>query len=365
MRKNYIDNLRWIAILLLIPYHAAMAWNVWNEPNYIYFNGNKVISSIIVFLSPYFMPLLFLLAGISTSFALKKRTVKEYVLERVKKLFIPFLFCTLLFMPIMTYIADKFNFGYEGNLFTHYSVFFTRFTDLTGADGGFSLGQFWFILYLFVISILALGIIVLLKKRTPKFKKDTSLWFICVLGLPLPLLSELLSIGGKSLAEYTYIFLVGYYIFSNDRIINKIEKFKWLFLFIGFCAATLNVYLFIWSDTSYPLVNTAVKFIGEWFMLIALLGIGKGCLNFNSKVTLYMSQRSFAFYILHFVWVVFFQYIFADILFDNIELLYIVPVILAYCATFLSCEICIRVPFLCSSMGIKPITNYTCKDRQI
>lgn len=363
MRKHYIDNLRWIAILLLIPYHAAMAWNVWNEPNYIFFNGNKIISSIIVFFSPYFMPLLFLLAGISTKFALQKRTIKKYISERVRKLLIPFVFGTLLLMPVMTYIADRFNFGYKGNLFTHYSVFFTRFTDLTGADGGFSLGQFWFILYLFVISILAVGIIVLLKKRTPKFKKDTSLWFICVLGLPLPLLSELLSIGGKSLVEYTYIFLVGYYIFSNDRIINKIEKFKWLFLFIGLCAATLNVYLFIWSDTSYPLVNTVVKFIAEWFMLIALLGIGKGYLSFNSKVTLYMSQRSFAFYILHFVWVVLFQYLLADILFDNIELLYIVPVILAYCATFLSCEICIRIPFLCSFMGIKPITNNTCKDR--
>lgn len=150
------------------------------------------------------MPLLFLLAGISTKFALQKRTIKKYISERVRKLLIPFVFGTLLLMPVMTYIADKFNFGYEGNLFTHYSVFFTKFTDLTGADGGFSLGQFWFILYLFVISILALGIILLLKKRTPKFKKDTSLWFICVLGLPLPLLSELLSIGGKSLVEYIY-----------------------------------------------------------------------------------------------------------------------------------------------------------------
>lgn len=357
MRKYYIDNLRWITILLLIPYHTAMAWNVWNESNYIFFSGNKVISSIIVFLSPYFMPLLFLLAGISTKFALQKRTIKKYISERVRKLLIPFVFGTLLLMPVMTYIADRFNFGYEGNLFTHYSVFFTKFTDLTGADGGFSVGQFWFILYLFVISILSLGIIALQKKVFPKHKRNIPLWLICILGLPLPLLSELLSIGGKSLVEYTYIFLVGYYVFSNDSIVNKIEKFKWFFLFIGLCAATLNVYLFIWSDTSYPLVNTAVKFIAEWFMLIALLGIGKKYLNSCSKISVYMSQRSFAFYILHFIWVVLFQYLFADILSDNIELLYIVPIILAYCTTFLSCEICIRITFLCSLMGLKCINQ--------
>ena len=34
--KHYIDNLRWITLLILIPYHTAMAWNVWGEPNYIY-----------------------------------------------------------------------------------------------------------------------------------------------------------------------------------------------------------------------------------------------------------------------------------------------------------------------------------------
>ena len=59
MRKYYVDNIRWIIILLLVPYHAAMAWNVWGEPNYICFESNKIISSIVVFFSPYFMPLMF------------------------------------------------------------------------------------------------------------------------------------------------------------------------------------------------------------------------------------------------------------------------------------------------------------------
>lgn len=129
MRKYYVDNLRWIVILLLVPYHAAMAWNVWGEPNYIYFESNQIISSIVVFFSPYFMPLMFFLAGISTRFALQKRTIGQYVLERTKKLLIPFIIGTVLIMPPMTYIADKFNYDYQGNLFRHYAVFFTHFTD--------------------------------------------------------------------------------------------------------------------------------------------------------------------------------------------------------------------------------------------
>ena len=198
-RKHYIDNLRWIILLILIPYHAAMAWNVWGEPNYIYFEGNRWISSILVFFSPYFMPLLFVLAGVSTKFALQKRTVKEYLMERVKRLLVPLLFGTIVLMPIMTYLADKFNCAYSGGFLQHYTIFFTKYTDLIGADGGFSLGQFWFLLYLLIISILGAGIIALLQRFIEKSEKRIPFWVVVLLGLPLPLLSELLSIGGKVL----------------------------------------------------------------------------------------------------------------------------------------------------------------------
>lgn len=352
MRKYYIDNLRWIMILLLIPYHAAMAWNVWKEPNYIYFEDNKIISSIIVFLSPYFMPVLFVLAGISTRYSLQKRTNKRYIFERIKKLLIPFISGTLFLMPVMTYIADKFNYAYNGNFFLHYNIFFTKFTDLTGSDGGFSVGQFWFILYLFIISLVAVIIITLQKRVIPKYEKCIPLWLIYVFGLPLPLLNRLLSTGGKSIAEYTYIFFVGYYIFSNDNIIIKIEKNKWLFLCTGLTATVLNVYMFIWSGKQYLLLNMAAKFISEWFMLIALIGLGKRYLDFSGKIVNYMAQISFAFYIFHFIWIVLFQYLIYGIYGNNTFYLYIIPVFLAYLATFVCCEICIRIPFLRFLTGI-------------
>lgn len=345
MRKYYIDNIRWIVILLLVPYHAAMAWNIWGEPNYIYFESNKIISSIVVFFSPYFMPLMFFIAGISTRFALQKRTIRQYILERTKKLLIPFVFGTMLIMPVMTYIADKFNYGYQGNLFRHYSVFFTHFTDLTGADGGFSVGQFWFILYLFLISLIAVGIILLQRKIMHSKDIDIPLALIILWGIPLPLFSGLLSIGGKSLTEYTYVFLVGYYIFSNDEVINKVEKYKWIFLCIGMTATVFNAYLFIWLDVPNTLLNMIVKYVSEWFMINALLGIGKRYLNFNGEVSKYMSKRSYTFYMFHFIWVVLFQYLLFNVCSNNIILLYVLPVLFAYGATLLCCEICNRVSF--------------------
>lgn len=308
---------------------------------------------MIVFFSPYFMPVLFILAGISTKFALQKRTGKEYLVERVKRLLVPFLFGTIALVPIMSYIGDKFNNSYNGSFFQHYVIFFTKYTDLTGADGGFSVGQFWFLLYLFIISAVSIGVLTLSKKIDFKFKKPIPFWLVFVLGLPLPLLSNCLSIGGKSLAEYTYIFLIGYFVFTDDKIINTAERNKWLLFAIGLAASIFNVYLFIWSNRDFALLNTIAKYISEWFMVIALIGLAKRYLNFNGKVSDYMRTRSFLFYFYHFVYVVLFQYLLYRIFADNTVVLSIGTMILSYFMTFICCEITIRIPFLCFLTGTK------------
>lgn len=343
MRKYYIDNLRWLTILLLIPYHAAMAWNVWGEPNYIYYEGSQVISSIVVFLSPYFMPLMFLIAGISARSALQKRTIGQYILERSRKLLVPFLAGTMLIMPLMTYIADRFNYGYQGGLLQHYTVFFTRFTDLTGSDGGFSVGQFWFLLYLFVMSLITAGIVSLQRKIIPGKDAGIPAALFFFWGLPLPFLSGLLSVGGKSFAEYTYIFFVGYYLFSKKEVADRAEQYKWISLCVGLMASICNVYLFIWLDSQHALPNMAAKYVSEWFMINSLFGIGKRYLDFRGKVSKYMSQRSYTFYIFHFIWLILFQYLLSDICGSNTVLLYVLPVLLAYGATLACCELCIMV----------------------
>ncbi len=352
-RKYYIDNLRWMMLLILIPYHTAMAWNVWGEPNYIFFEGNKLISSIVVFFSPYFMPVLFVLAGISMRLSLRSRTKREYMTERVKKLLIPFLFGVFALMPIMTYIADKFNYSYEEGFLRHYSIFFTKFTDLTGADGGFSVGQFWFLLYLFVISVAAIGILTLIERIIPEGERSAPLWGVVLLGLPLPIFSELLSVGGKSLAEYTYLFLTGYYVFSKDEIIDKTEKYKWLMFCIGISSAVVNVYLFVWSEKEYALLNTFMKYIAEWFMMIALTGLAKGYLNFTGKVSGYMAKRSFLFYTWHFIWVVLCEYVFCSVIGNNTMIIFTGTVLISYLLTFICCEISLRVPVICFLTGNK------------
>ena len=351
MRKHFIDNLRWGAVLMLIPYHAAQAFNTWGEPNYVSFEGSRAICSVIVFMSPWYMPLLFLLAGISTRYSLQKRSRSQYLTERLKRLGVPLVFGMLTFVPAMTYIAEKSRGTFEGGFFEHYSVFFTKLTDWTGADGGFSMGQFWFLLYLLVISSAAVGITTLQKKLTDRPAPVLPFPAVILLGAPLPLLSEVLSVGGKSLAEFLYIFLVGYYVFSDDRIIEKAAKYRFITLPAGIIAGIADVYLFVWTGTEYPALNTAAKFVCEWCMVLGLMGLGKKRLDLSNKFTAHMSSRSMSFFGYHFIWVVLFQYLMAGAFEGNTALLYFVPEAAAYAATFICCEITARLPVLGFLMG--------------
>lgn len=156
MRKDFIDNIRIICIMLLFPYHTCMIYNNWGEIFYVTGVPYKLPSYFVSIVYPWWMTLLFTIAGISSYYAFKKRTMKEYTKERVEKLLIPLLVGLVVILPLQSYIADIFHNGYSGGYFEHYKVFFTRYTYLTGQDGGFTPGHLWFMLYLFTISMIML-----------------------------------------------------------------------------------------------------------------------------------------------------------------------------------------------------------------
>ncbi len=91
MRKHYLDNLRIIMILLLFPVHTFMIWNNYGTKFYIWGGENKLLSSLIVLVNPWFMALLFVIAGMCAKYSLEKRSTKDFFKERIFKLLIPFI----------------------------------------------------------------------------------------------------------------------------------------------------------------------------------------------------------------------------------------------------------------------------------
>ena len=78
-RKYYIDNLRAFTILIVVIYHVFIIYNNWGEGFYIHGKTLLIPSIINEILKIWMMPLLFAVAGISSHFALEKRSTGEYV----------------------------------------------------------------------------------------------------------------------------------------------------------------------------------------------------------------------------------------------------------------------------------------------
>ncbi len=362
-RKHYIDNLRWLLILFLIPYHAAMAWNCWGEDNYIWFGANKILSSMIVFTSPWFMPLLFVLAGISTKYSLIHRSHTQFIHERVRKLFFPLIAGILTVVAFLAYLADIWHNAYTGSFFCHYSVFLTNISDMTGYDGYFTPGHLWFLLYLFIISLLAIPIIKIQRHFFPSLSFDKyKRYCLSLMQLLLLAATPVLNFGGKSLCADFCLFLLGYYILSEESILILLTKNRYIYMCIMLLCNLFNVYQFVWVGCHTEVLLTLCNVSASWFGILGILGAARYRFNHNTIITRYLSSRSFMIYIFHFGWLLTFQYVFRDISLP-ILLFFLIINFMTVITTLFTCELVRRMPILRFFFGAKSFVNVINTDK--
>ena len=295
-RKNYIDNLRNLTILLLFPVHTFMIWNDFGSRFYIWQGENKILSTLIVLVNPWFMPMLFILAGMSARYALDKRTNREFIAQRISKLLVPFVSGMVILVPFQTFYARKYFDNYDGSLFDNWKYFFTHLTDFSGYDGAFTPGHLWFILFLFLISIISLILFQFIpyEKALDRVEKMPA-FGVVLLFIPVWLMYYLGNFGGFSIGKNLALYLIGYYVLSNDSIMNKLEKnIGWLscLCVIGTIISAAMYYKFSYYGDLW------VNFIG-WISVLLLLVLGKKLLNERTGFTEYFNRASYPIYILH------------------------------------------------------------------
>ena len=91
MRKHWIDNLRWVTVLLVLLYHVIYFYNNKGVFGGVggFGNGPQYQDVLMYILYQWFMPLLFLLAGISSRYSLERHSAKEWFKSRTLKLLVP------------------------------------------------------------------------------------------------------------------------------------------------------------------------------------------------------------------------------------------------------------------------------------
>ncbi len=352
-RKYYIDNLRWITILLLFPFHAAQIWNGSDFNGfYIWESVNPWLHAFSSAISPWFMALLFVLAGMSTRYALQKRTPKAYVMERVKKVLVPLIAGVLLLCPIMTYYAERFFNGYTGSYWQQYILFFTKETDLTGYRGGFTPGHLWFLLFLFVISMVALLCIQGQKRFFPNWNVPRFSYLgLLLLVVPVGLMRYVGDIAGKSLGQFFILFLFGYALFTKNEIMETVKKYRFLSLGLWIVSGAGFVYTYCFTGLQ-EIFYGGLYLCFCWFGILALLGIGATSLTFHNKRSTYFTNASFALYIFHLPITILIGYSVMTMLQIGTALQFLLITIVSFIRTIAVYEIVRRIPGLRALFGI-------------
>lgn len=286
---------------MLFPFHASMCFLSGGYYGFYVYGGEiPALRYIDLAVYPWWMSLLFALAGASAFYALKKRTAAEYAKERVLRLLVPFVSGLLLWIPIQSFIADVFYNDYHGGFFRHYLVFFTKWTDLTGYDGGFTPGHLWFILLLFVFSLVFLPLNAWYAKRDKKPELSKVPVAVMIAG-GFALLSAgglVANIGGKGVLEFAICFLLGFFLLTDDNVLEKLKR-NWILL--GGLWLAMMIFRCVMhkvgveSELFWYLDFRAL----EWTGVLGAAAVGARFPDFRSGFTDYFSPACFPIYWLH------------------------------------------------------------------
>lgn len=317
-RLYYLDWLRVISVIILIFFHAAAVFYTGSLGEFYIRNdvSSREMIAFISFVHQWHMPLFFLLSGAATWFALGERTAFQYAVERFKRLFIPFVFGTLVLVPPQVYYRLLSNPNYHDSYFQFYPQFFNGIRP----RGNFEWGHLWFVVYLFTFSLLSLPLFLYLKEAGRSWLSKLAALVekpgaIFLLALPLAVVEGALRPhwpGFQNLYDdwanfflYLLYFIYGYVFCSDSRFEQAIERdFP---AALASAIACMSILFGLWETGVVPEQGYSLGYIlyqmlrgfNSWFWAIALLGLGRRYLNFHNKLLQYLNEASYPIYLLH------------------------------------------------------------------
>lgn len=347
MRKYYLDNMRWFIILLVLVFHVVSIFSSCKGLMSFNERGIPALDSIGYMIYPWFMSCMFVAAGVSTKYALEKRDRKTFVKERIRKLLIPLVSYTILIGPFASDLSFKVN-----NLDKQLSKLPTFVVGLIKIISG--MGPSWFLLQLFLISLVLLLVLKLDKKqKLMELGSKCKLPVLLLFYFPVLLSAQILYV------TYTYrnllyllMFLMGYYIFSHDNVIETLKKHAPVLLGAGIVLGVIQTYR-CWGTFYQGVVNDWVVMLYTWIMILAVFGCFSRFFDRQSKFTARMSGLSFGIYLFHYVPLIYIAYFLST----KCNLPYALNYILTFAGTLVSAVLLTvivrKIPGLNFMFGLK------------
>ena len=309
MRKHWIDNLRWVTVLLVLLYHVFYFYNNKGVIGGIggFGDGPQYQDIVMYILYPWFMPLLFILAGISARYALDRHSAKAWIKARTRKLLVPSTIGLFFFGFLIGWFNSQFA-AADGALdglpgLVKYIIWAVSGT-----------GPLWFIQDLWILSFLTL----LLRR----IDAGNRLYNACGKSglVALIMMGVLFWLGHQTLVKdpdpasaqgllnlykplfYAISLLMGYFVFAHDSVQERLGR-AWIPLMI--CAATAGTILTV---TTFGQDNTLPQYLGApmnniygWLMCLAMIALFRKKFDRTGRFASYMTRSSYGIYIVHYL----------------------------------------------------------------
>lgn len=353
MRKHYLDNIRWVTVMLVVVYHVFYLFNAAGVPGGIgSFSETQYQDVLLYFVYPWFMLLLFALAGISARLALEKKSLRAFVRGRTAKLLVPATLGLLVFQWLVGYINVRVGGGLEYMQGLPAPILYLIFV-VSG------IGPLWFAQMLWLFSLL-LALIRWLDKAD-------RLYALCGRAHPLVLAPMLLLIwGGAQLGNvpvltmyrfgiYGTAFFIGYFILSQEHIQAALQRVHIPLLAAALIMAVIFVLRRFGTDyTSGACLRAFFTNLYAWTAVLAVLGGFRAHADKVGPVSRYMSGASYGVYVLHYFFALVSCLALRDCTTLPTALIYILAVILSFIGSFACFELFRRIPFIrFAVLGIK------------
>ncbi len=309
VRRYDIDWIRVLVFDILIIYHVGMFFVPWDW----HIKNDEIVNWMrypMAFVNQWRLPILFVVSGMGTRFAMSFRSGKQYMSERFKRLFIPLVAGILLIIPPQIYIERLANGQFLGSYFEFYPHFFEGIYP----GGNFSWHHLWFLPYLLIMSLLATPLF--LKWRNPEnsfikwmntrlsrspfnlYLFTIPLFFIEAFMEPLFPVTHALIGDWYALTLYSFLFLYGFILVGTGKTFwVAAERIKWKAMIIGL--VSFPGLLWFWFNVDSSVFIPTLKILNLWSWMLVIFGFCARYLNKEGKVVKYRNKAVYPFYILH------------------------------------------------------------------
>ena len=282
-RKNYLDWLRVLGILLVFAFHSSRLYNVedWNVKNSIWY---PTAEAWVLFASSFMMPLMFVISGASLFYALRKDGIGKFVKDKVLRLLVPLFIGALSHLSLQSYLWDKTHGLFSGNYFQFLPQYYPDSINWFG-------GHLWYLWYLFLFSFMLYPLLRWMKGNGSGLLSRLDGWLskggvVYILALPILILYLLPSDfpfmtmnGGYPYLMYLFFLLWGFVLVSDERLNECIRRLRWISLSVGM---TLVIgFILVYNQIADPTVISPILFLagamrvfGGWICVLAFFGLG-------------------------------------------------------------------------------------------